>query len=124
MKNLKISTKIYLGFSCVLLLALIVAGVGLLGLKSAEETFATYRQLARQTNADGRTDQPILPAADFAPGVYELEFQAGAYLRESALQPGAFLDVIPIRFIIEEAESHYHVPLLLSPYGYSTYRGS
>ena len=77
-----------------------------------------------QTNADGRTDKPILPAADFAPGVYELEFQAGAYLRESALQPGAFLDVIPIRFIIEEAESHYHVPLLLSPYGYSTYRGS
>lgn len=86
---------------------------------------AERRELASaQTNADGRTDTPILPPEDFTPGVYELEFQAGAYLRDSVLQPGAFLDVIPIRFIIEEADSHYHVPLLLSPYGYSTYRGS
>jgi len=66
MKNLKISTKIYLGFSCVLLLALIVAGVGLLGLKSAEETFATYRQLARQTNADGRVQANMLTTRIFA----------------------------------------------------------
>jgi signal transduction histidine kinase/DNA-binding response OmpR family regulator len=66
MKNLKISTKIYLGFGCVLLLALIVAGVGLLGLNSAEGTFAEYRQLARQTNADGRVQANMLTTRIFA----------------------------------------------------------
>jgi len=66
MQNLKISTKIYLGFGCVLLLALIVAGVGLFGLNNAEETFATYRQLARQTNADGRVQANMLTTRIFA----------------------------------------------------------
>lgn len=78
------------------------------------------------TNADGRTDAPILPQHQFAPGSYELVFQAGDYLRETA-QAGhepLFLDEIPIRFGIDDADAHYHVPLLLSPYGYSTYRGS
>ena len=77
------------------------------------------------TNADGRTDQPILPAAAFAPGQYELVFAAGAYLRGSgqALPEPLFLDEIPIRFGMAE-EDHYHVPLLLSPFAYSTYRGS
>ena len=78
------------------------------------------------TNADGRTDAPILPAAAFAPGVYELVFHAGDYLRASG-QAGAeplFLDQVPLRFGIADAAAHYHVPLLLSPYGYSTYRGS
>jgi 5-hydroxyisourate hydrolase len=77
------------------------------------------------TNADGRTDAPILPAADFATGAWELVFQAGDYLRATG-QAGAeplFLDAVPIRFGMAE-EAHYHVPLLLSPYGYSTYRGS
>jgi hydroxyisourate hydrolase len=74
------------------------------------------------TNADGRTDAPILPAGAFEPGTYELEFQAGAYLH-AAGRASAFLDVIPIRFTMD-AQAHYHVPLLLSPYGYSTYRGS
>lgn len=77
------------------------------------------------TNEDGRTDEQILPAAEFAPGEYELLFHAGDYLRASG-QAGAeplFLDVVPIRFGMSEA-SHYHVPLLLSPYGMSTYRGS
>ena len=77
------------------------------------------------TNDDGRTDQPILAEADFAPGLYELVFRAGDYLNRTDA-PGAeprFLDVIPIRFSMTEA-SHYHVPLLLSPFGYSTYRGS
>lgn len=77
------------------------------------------------TNADGRTDRQILPAEDFAPGRYELVFHAGAYLRRTG-QAGAeplFLDEVPIRFGMAEAV-HYHVPLLLSPYGYSTYRGS
>ena len=77
------------------------------------------------TNDDGRTDEQILPAADFATGTYELVFHAGAYLDAIGTPPEdpRFLDVIPIRFGMSEA-SHYHVPLLLSPFGYATYRGS
>ncbi|WP_158966487.1 hydroxyisourate hydrolase [Chachezhania sediminis] len=77
------------------------------------------------TNDDGRTESPILPAEDFAPGSYELVFEVGAYLRATG-QAGAeplFLDVVPLRFGMAEP-THYHVPLLLSAYGYSTYRGS
>ena len=78
-----------------------------------------------RTNADGRTDEQILPAQAFSTGTYELVFHAGAYLDASGTPPEAprFLDVIPIRFGMSE-ETHYHVPLLLSPFGYSTYRGS
>ena len=78
-----------------------------------------------RTNADGRTDAPILPEGDFAPGTYELTFHAGDYLGAAGVPGEAprFLDAIPIRFGMAEA-LHYHVPLLLSPYGYSTYRGS
>ena len=90
-------------------------------------TAAGATEIARRvTNADGRTDTPILPAGDFATGTFELTFHAGDYLRATG-QDGAaplFLDVVPIRFGISDAASHYHVPLLLSPYGYSTYRGS
>ena len=78
------------------------------------------------TNADGRTEGPILPGGAFAPGVYELVFHAGSYLRATG-QAGAeplFLDEVPVRFGISEGTAHYHVPLLLSPFGYSTYRGS
>ncbi|WP_350334306.1 hydroxyisourate hydrolase [Coralliovum pocilloporae] len=77
------------------------------------------------TNADGRTDEQILPAGDFVTGTYELVFHAGAYLDATGTPPEdpRFLDLIPIRFGMSE-ESHYHVPLLLSPFGYSTYRGS
>ena len=74
------------------------------------------------TNDDGRTDSPILPAADFKVGTYELVFQAGAYFGLDKAPP--FLDEIPIRFGINDGTSHYHEPLLLSPFGYSTYRGS
>ncbi|SDD33505.1 5-hydroxyisourate hydrolase [Paracoccus isoporae] len=70
------------------------------------------------TNDDGRTDEQILPEAEFALGTYEMVFHAGDYLKTRD-----FLDVIPLRFTMAE-DSHYHVPLLLSPYGYSTYRGS
>jgi 5-hydroxyisourate hydrolase len=78
-----------------------------------------------QTNADGRADRPLLEGGVFTAGVYELRFHAGDYLRRvgSPSEP-AFLDVVPIRFGIAKPEEHYHVPLLLSPYGYSTYRGS
>ena len=78
-----------------------------------------------QTNDDGRTDEQILPADQFETGTYELVFHAGAYLAASGAEDNEprFLDVIPIRFGMAEA-SHYHVPLLLSPFGYSTYRGS
>jgi 5-hydroxyisourate hydrolase len=77
------------------------------------------------TNADGRCDAPLLAGEEFAPGEYELVFAAGDYLRASgvALPKPAFLDTVPIRFGMAE-QAHYHVPLLLSPYGYSTYRGS
>jgi len=77
------------------------------------------------TNDDGRTDAQILPAAEFELGTYELVFHAGDYLDRSGTPPEEprFLDVIPLRFGISEAQ-HYHVPLLLSPFGYSTYRGS
>ena len=77
------------------------------------------------TNADGRTDSQILPADEFEIGAYELVFHAGAYLDATGTPPESprFLDVVPIRFGMSEA-AHYHVPLLLSPFGYSTYRGS
>ena len=79
------------------------------------------------TNADGRVDGgPILIGESFRKGTYELVFHAGDYLRRSgaALAEPPFLDVIPIRFGIADESGHYHVPLLISPYGYSTYRGS
>lgn len=78
------------------------------------------------TNADGRTAAPMLAGAALQPGVYELVFQAGDYLRETEqVEPGVtFLDEIPIRFGIRDTKQHYHVPLLLSPFAYSTYRGS
>ena len=77
------------------------------------------------TNDDGRTDEQILPAGEFTIGEYELVFHSGAYLDATGTPPESprFLNVIPIRFGMSEA-SHYHVPLLLSPFGYSTYRGS
>jgi 5-hydroxyisourate hydrolase len=78
------------------------------------------------TNGDGRVDGPLLEGRDFTVGHYELCFHAGAYLRSLGvkLSEPPFLDFIPLRFGIGDADQHYHVPLLLSPYGYSTYRGS
>lgn len=70
------------------------------------------------TNEDGRTDAQILPEEEFATGTYELVFHVGGYFGGAA-----FLGVVPVRFVMSE-ESHYHVPLLVSPYSYSTYRGS
>jgi 5-hydroxyisourate hydrolase len=78
------------------------------------------------TNSDGRVDGALLEGEDFKTGNYELRFRAGAYFKASGvkLDEPPFLDVIPIRFGIANASQHYHVPLLLSPFSYSTYRGS
>jgi 5-hydroxyisourate hydrolase len=77
------------------------------------------------TNADGRTEKPLLEGPAFRTGSYELTFHVGDYFRArgTPVAEPPFLDVIPLRFSIAE-DAHYHVPLLVSPYGYSTYRGS
>jgi 5-hydroxyisourate hydrolase len=77
------------------------------------------------TNADGRCDKPLLEESAFANGHYEIVFHVGEYFRRTGtrLPEPPFLDVIPIRFAVSE-DAHYHVPLLVSPYAYSTYRGS
>lgn len=78
------------------------------------------------TNADGRLDAPILGDDAISSGVYELVFQAGAYFRRhlADLPEPPFVDEVVIRFGIANPEQHYHVPLLVSPWSYSTYRGS
>jgi 5-hydroxyisourate hydrolase len=78
------------------------------------------------TNADGRTDQPLLADADLSVGIYELVFAVGAYFTLSmpTLPTPPFLDRVPIQFGIADPTAHYHVPLLTSPWAYSTYRGS
>lgn len=82
------------------------------------------RVLATETNADGRCDAPLLAGEAMKQGTYELRFHAGQYLGAQDAGAVPFLDVIPIRFGIAEEGAHYHVPLLVSPYSYSTYRGS
>jgi 5-hydroxyisourate hydrolase len=78
------------------------------------------------TNADGRCDRPLLEGDAFKRGTYELVFAAGAYFDHTGqtLPNPKFLDAVTIRFGIASPDQHYHVPLLLSPYAYSTYRGS
>lgn len=78
------------------------------------------------TNADGRTDSPLMIGDAFRTGTYELVFEVGAYFKAlgTATADPPFLDVVPIRFTIAEPDGHYHVPLLVSPWSYSTYRGS
>ena len=78
------------------------------------------------TNADGRTTEPLLSGPAIEAGVYELTFHAGDYFRSlgTALANPPFLDQVVIRFGIAEPEANYHVPLLIAPYSYSTYRGS
>ncbi len=78
------------------------------------------------TNADGRTDEPLLAGDAMAAGRYELVFHVGAYFRAMgvALAAPPFLDEVPVRFAIADVGAHYHVPLLVSPWGYTTYRGS
>lgn len=78
------------------------------------------------TNVDGRTDEPLISAERLETGVYELIFHAGDYFRATgiALPTPPFLDEVVVRFGVADPAANHHVPLLLSPYGYSTYRGS
>ncbi len=75
------------------------------------------------TNHDGRLDDPLLTGEEMAAGTYELTFDVGSYY-ESVDAESSFLDTVPVRFVIADPDEHYHVPLLLSPGGYTTYRGS
>lgn len=79
-----------------------------------------------RTNSDGRVDRPLLSGEGFTTGPYELVFAVGEYFASASitLPDPPFLDRVPIRFGVGDAEAHYHVPLLVSPWAYSTYRGS
>jgi 5-hydroxyisourate hydrolase len=79
-----------------------------------------------RTNEDGRLDAPLLEGDALRPGIYEIAFHVGDYFRRAGARLPAqpFLDVVPVRFGLDSALEHYHVPLLIAPYGYSTYRGS
>ena len=77
------------------------------------------------TNADGRTDQPLLSGDSYSPGTYVLYFDVREYFaRRDPSVPSPFLDIVPIRFTMVELDGHYHVPLVVTPWSYSTYRGS
>ena len=81
--------------------------------------------VSTETNDDGRTDSPIIPKGELVCGTYELVFEIGAYFKGHAPESDyPFVDVVPIRFGIDDDTSHYHVPLLASPFSFSTYRGS
>ena len=84
------------------------------------------KMVSAVTNSDGRCDAPMLVGDAFKTGHYELQFHVGQYFLDCDIKPenGVFLDLVPVRFVIADASAHYHVPLLVSPYGYSTYRGS
>jgi len=105
----------------------------MLGIPASEMKIELYaltdgRKLlaSKITNQDGRCEKPILPQADFITGEYELLFYVSEYFTAKNIKPnnGEFLTIVPVRFTISDADSHYHVPLLVSPYAYSTYRGS
>jgi 5-hydroxyisourate hydrolase len=91
----------------------------LIGLFALEDGHRRHVATAR-TNADGRTDAPL--GTDLTPGTYELVFSVTDYFERESTP--AFYDVIPVRFTVAGEAARYHVPLLLSPWGYSTYRGS
>jgi 5-hydroxyisourate hydrolase len=100
------------------------AGVKIMLYRLSGQSHRKIKELV--TNSDGRSDGPLLEGKDLTAGTYELVFCAGDYLRASG-QAGEgvlFLDEIPIRFGVPDAGADYHVPLLISPFGYSTYRGS
>lgn len=79
-----------------------------------------------RTNDDGRTDEPLVAEGELVPGPYELVFDVGAYFEAQGMVEGdqPFLGLVPVRFGVADASASYHVPLLVSPWAYSTYRGS
>lgn len=79
-----------------------------------------------KTNSDGRTDAPLLEGDALEAGVYEVQFGVGDYFAQRPLETAEppYLDIVPIRVGIADADAHYHVALLVSPWGYTTYRGS
>ena len=79
---------------------------------------------AFRTNDDGRCDKPLLEGAAMQAGTYQIVFDVGAWRAARGDTDGGFYDLVPIRFRIVDENSHHHVPLLISPYGYATYRGS
>lgn len=87
------------------------------------EDDALHHLKTTETNDDGRCDEPLLSGEALKTGTYEMRFHAGDYFRRIAAASG-FLDLIPLRFGVTDEDAHYHVPLLVSPYSYSTYRGS
>ena len=99
------------------------AGLGVTLFRAGEQREPAARAV---TNADGRCDRALLEGEALTSGIYELIFEAGAYLDGLGLHlpEPKFLDQVVIRFGVADAAAHYHVPLLLSPHGYSTYRGS
>ncbi len=104
-------------------------GIGLFyieGFDSGEEDDEVSLLVETVTNEDGRCDAPLLQGGDLVPGVYELLFQVGDYFRALGNEGTGlvFLDQVPVRFGISDTSAHYHVPLLVSPFAYSTYRGS
>ncbi len=100
------------------------AGIGIL--LSTLDGDSAHALVETHTNAEGRTDAPLLAGESFAVGRYELVFRVAGYFRAQGapVADPPFLDEVPIRFAIAEPGAHYHVPLLISPFGYSTYRGS
>ncbi|UYN97826.1 MAG: hydroxyisourate hydrolase [Enhydrobacter sp.] len=85
-----------------------------------------HRIASAVTNADGRTDRPLIAGRPVPIGRYELRFAVGDHFRSRGIERGdpSFLDIVPLRFSVAEPEEHYHVPLLCTPWSYSTYRGS
>lgn len=99
------------------------AGV-VIELCSLDDSGPTHLQ-STITNSDGRTDSPLIERGNLQCGTYELVFQVADYFAgHTAIAVHAFIDTVPIRFGVDDDSSHYHVPLLVSPFSYSTYRGS
>jgi len=102
------------------------------GVPAASMPLALYRiekdvrtlLATRHTNSDGRCDGPLLLGNSLRPGVYEIVFDIAAWRAAHDDHTDSFYDQVPIRFHISDGAAHYHIPLLLSPFGYSTYRGS
>ncbi len=88
-------------------------------------TYAT-KQFTIPEIPGGRTDQPLISGRPLPIGCYEIRFAVGDHFRRRGIEAGdpPFLDIVPLRFSVAEPEGHYHVPLLCSPWSYSTYRGS